>query len=93
MELAAELNGIESDEGNTAMTDGAAKLIYRHRKFGSRVLTVKARIVKDVVTDAGVVVQTVRDGAGALVADEVFNLNRVQEQGLPLPTRALTNGG
>jgi hypothetical protein len=61
------------------MTENLAKLICRHRKFGTHVLTVNASAIKDAEAGTGVVVQTARDETGMLVANEVLDLKRVQD--------------
>jgi hypothetical protein len=64
--------------------------MHRNRKFGTRVLTVEARRIRDADTCNGVVVQTVRDDTGMLLESEVLDAKQVEERGLPLPTHLLT---
>lgn len=56
------------------------------RKFGAKPLTVTARVIADVQSGKGKVVQTVRDEPGGeLVSTESFNVDCVESEGLPIP--------
>jgi hypothetical protein len=56
------------------------------KKYGTRVMAVKATVIRDVESDKGAVVQTVRDDStGELLQTEKMALDEVRKSGLPLP--------